>query len=381
MRRAYRPWRRAIALGVVSWSACAWALNPALDVSQYAHTSWTIRDGFFQTSVHTIAQTPDGYLWLGTELGLRRFDGVRKIDWQPSAGDHLPGTDVSKLFVARDGRLWIGTLAGLASWKDGRLIHYPELDGQAITALLEDHAGTVWAGGVGVPTGRLCAIQSGVVQCFGQDGSLGINVSSLFEENGNLWVGAQTGLWRWRPSPPKRYAMPMPDPNDSVRVDAGPLLIAMHGGIKQLIDEKVEAYPIRGVRQSFDANRLLRDRNGSLWIGTLSNGILHLHQGRTDWFSQSDGLSGNSVSALLEDREGSIWVATSEGLDRFRDSTALHDLCETGPVQRRNFVRAGGNGWKRLDRRLRWFEPMAERTNQNLHQARWVAWQQHGLAF
>lgn len=118
--------------------APALALNPSLDIHQYALKAWTIRDGFFESGIQTIAQTPDGYLWLGTEIGLLRFDGVRKVSWQPPAGERLPSSDIRTLLVTRDGSLWIGTRAGLATWKGGRLIHYPELAGQIIGALVED---------------------------------------------------------------------------------------------------------------------------------------------------------------------------------------------------------------------------------------------------
>ena len=100
-------------------------LNPSLDISQYAHTAWTIRDGFFKGIIYSIAQTPDGYLWLGTEFGLLRFDGVRSVPWQPPAGEHLPSSYIRSLLAARDGRLWIGTSEGLASWKDGKLTQLP----------------------------------------------------------------------------------------------------------------------------------------------------------------------------------------------------------------------------------------------------------------
>src|SRR6266516_3854523 len=62
-------------------ASCPWAfaLDPALDISQYAHTSWKIREGFSKGTITVIAQTPDGYLWLGTEFGLLRFDGVRNV--------------------------------------------------------------------------------------------------------------------------------------------------------------------------------------------------------------------------------------------------------------------------------------------------------------
>jgi len=64
---------------------CAFALDPSLDISQYAQNTWRNRDGFPRDIIHAIAQTPDGYLWLGTEFGLFRFDGVRAVPWQPPA--------------------------------------------------------------------------------------------------------------------------------------------------------------------------------------------------------------------------------------------------------------------------------------------------------
>src|SRR5260370_30397151 len=68
----------------------ALGLNPALDVNQYAHTSWKIRDGFSKGSISSIAQTPDGYLWLGTQFGLLRFDGVKNVPWRPPLDQQLP---------------------------------------------------------------------------------------------------------------------------------------------------------------------------------------------------------------------------------------------------------------------------------------------------
>jgi ligand-binding sensor domain-containing protein len=151
----------------------ALALNPALDVSQYAHMSWKVRDGFVKGTVFSIAQTPDGYLWLGTEFGLVRFDGVRRVTWQPPPGQRLPSSSIFSLLAAHDGTLWIGTSKGLVSWKDGKLTEYPELAGQTIRAqMLEDHEGTVWAGGLAFPPPeKLCAIHNGSVHCYGQDGS------------------------------------------------------------------------------------------------------------------------------------------------------------------------------------------------------------------
>jgi signal transduction histidine kinase/ligand-binding sensor domain-containing protein len=313
--------RAGIGFGILL--ACclrASALNPSLDINQYAHTAWTVREGFFKGAIssYAIAQTPDGYLWLGTEFGLLRFDGVRSVPWQPPAGEHLPGGSIRSLVAARDGRLWIGTTRGLASWKDGKLTHYPELAGQ-VRPLLEDREGTVWAGGFDSSNGRLCAIQSGGTQCYGADGRFGREVISLYEDSqGYLRAGAVTGLWRWKPGPPKFYPMP-----DHVRAlhegNDGALLIVMRSGIRQLVDGKAGAYPLPGGGRPLQPIRLLRDRNGGLWIGTTDQGLVHVHQGRADLFARSDGLSGDFIQGLFEDREGTIWVATSEGLDRFRD--------------------------------------------------------------
>jgi hypothetical protein len=74
------------------------------------------------------------------------------------------------LHGARDGRLWIGTFRGLASWKDRELTHYAQLDGQVIEALLEDREGTIWVAGWALSTGSLCKIQSGQIECYGEDG-------------------------------------------------------------------------------------------------------------------------------------------------------------------------------------------------------------------
>jgi signal transduction histidine kinase/ligand-binding sensor domain-containing protein len=297
---------------------CALALNPSLDINQYAHKSWTIREGFFNGIINTIAQTPDGYLWLGTDFGLLRFDGVRSTPLQLPGGVQLPSSRVMSLLAARDSRLWIGTSAGLVSWKDDKLTTYPELSGQNVDPLLEDREGTVWASANATSGRRLCAIRSGGVRCYGEDGRFGGGYSLYEDGRGNLWAGALTGLWRWNPGPPKRYTLPDPEIRDLIEEENGALLIALRSGMARFVDGEARAYPLPGAGP-FKPTHLLRDRNGGLWIGTQDRGLVHLHQGRTDLFAQSDGLSGDFVLNLFEDREGNIWVATNNGLDRFRD--------------------------------------------------------------
>ncbi len=322
----------------------AFALNPSSDISQYGHTAWTARDGLSLGAIFAMAQTPDGYLWLGAEFGLFRFDGIHSIPWQPPAGQHLPAAPYS-LLVTRDGTLWIGTFNGLVSWSGDKLTSYPEFDRRFVTSMLEDREGTVWAGTLGgppgTPTGRLCAIRNGNAQCYGADGAFGSFVWSLCEDgSGVLWVGAESGLWRWRPGPPKRYAIPEPRRiGDLITADDGRLLVGVSGGgLKQLVGDKLESYPIRDATnrnrllpdRDVDSNKLLRDRDGGLWIGTHARGLIHIHNGRTDVFTKSDGLSGNISCSLFEDREGNIWVGTTRGLERFRELAVTTISAEQG---------------------------------------------------
>ena len=125
MERAHR--RAVIGLAILlACSPFAFALNPSLEVGQYAHTAWTVRDGFSTGNIYAMAQTPDGYLWFGTEFGLFRFDGVRSVRWQPPAGQHLPDNNINSLLVTRDGTLWIGTFSGLVTWDGVKLSWRPE---------------------------------------------------------------------------------------------------------------------------------------------------------------------------------------------------------------------------------------------------------------
>src|SRR3984957_2123156 len=324
MDKAHRQTRAVVALGILlACCACAFALEPSLDVSQYAHTTWKIRDGFTKGIITSLAQTPDGYLWIGTELGLLRFDGVRPVLWQPPSGQHLPGTLITYLLAAHDGTLWIGTFNGLASWKNGKLREVPELAGQSVTSVLETRDRTIWIGVFADSGGALCDIHNGVVNCERESGKFGTGVKALYEDSrGTLWLGLSKGFWRWKPGAPEFFSVPnQPFGIISFAEDKqAQLLFGSQDGIRRLADGRVEPYPSTGSAYRWQITRMLRDHDGGLWAGTSEHGLVHIRaQGRTDVFSHPEGLSGDYVTRFLEDREGNIWVATYDGLDCFRE--------------------------------------------------------------
>jgi signal transduction histidine kinase/ligand-binding sensor domain-containing protein len=144
----------------------------------------------------------------------------------------------------------------------------------------------------------------------------------LYEDStGQLWVAAGSGVWRWKPGPPKLF--PLRDIEGGLQTlaedERGMLLIVTGSGIKQLVNGKISEYSLPAIYSHFQPNTLLRDRDGGLWIGTHDRGLLHKHGSRMDVLGRSDGLSSDDVLKLFEDREGNIWVSTKDGLDRFRE--------------------------------------------------------------
>src|SRR5262249_47630576 len=210
MRLMRRVVRDAGLTGLLLLSTCsrALALNAALDLSQYAHTAWTSRDGFLPgTSAQTVAQTADGYIWIGTDAGLFRFDGLKPTGWQPPAGNSLPSNDVRRLLTGRDGTLWIGTERGLASWKDGSLARYQELDRRSVATMLQDRDGAIWVRAYALPRWTLCMVEERHARCYDDDGPGG-DFAGLFEDSkGNLWTGTPKGLWRWKPGVPQFFPL------------------------------------------------------------------------------------------------------------------------------------------------------------------------------
>jgi ligand-binding sensor domain-containing protein len=184
------------------------ALDPSHRISQYGHTSWRIQDGYFGGQAVSIAQTTDGYLWIGTPAGVFRFDGAQFVPWNSLSREQLPSNDIHFLFGARDGSLWIATDSGLLRWVNQRSIRY--LSGDVIGSIMEDEKGQIWFTHdvPGDHSHPICRIVDIDVRCYGYGAGEGILMSAfplVEDSSGNLWVGHDTAVVRWRDGSVKAY--------------------------------------------------------------------------------------------------------------------------------------------------------------------------------
>ena len=300
------------------------ALEPTQSIAQYAHTVWGRENGHLPARVLALAQTPDGRLWIGTDAGLLRFDGVRFQPWKPPSSQQLTSEFINALAPARDGSLWIGTREGLSHWKDSSVRNYQTSTGPAgpgVAAILVDGAGTVWTGTSGYRSGGLCRVEGNDLRCYGAaNGLSGSGVLALLEDRRRiLWAGG-VGVFGRIAGGPRFNPLLEPDGEiHSIVEDRQGVIWVAGSGLKQLRGSQLVPYHLFGANQKFQARVLLADRDGGLWIGTRGQGLVRLYQGRIDRFTHADGLSGDIVYSLLEDREGNIWVGTEGGLERFRE--------------------------------------------------------------
>jgi len=325
------------------------AVDPNRRISQYAHTAWRIQDGIFSGAPNAITQAADGYLWIGTQTELVRFDGVRFVRWTPAEGKlGLLNNSVFSLLAPSDGSLWIGTGVNLARFKDGELVNYTERIGR-INSILEDRQGRLWIARsrVSDSTGPLCQITDAKLRCFGKEDGMPLPTAAALAEDteGNLWVGSAAGLTRWHDGSSDTYTPSglksvanltgvtglAASPDGSLWVgmsSSGPGL-----GLQQMTGGTWKPFVTPEIDSSkLDGSTLFLDRENTLWVGTESQGIYRIHDGEVDRFRGADGLSSDTVRAFYEDREGNLWVATTEGIDLFRDTRVVSFSTREGLV-------------------------------------------------
>ena len=330
----------------------ALALDPQKSLTQYSRTVWTQEHGLPQDTIRAIAQTTDGYLWLGTDEGLARFDGYEFVVFNKDSGD-VPGNSITALAAARDGSLWIGTSNGLTCYRDKRFRTYTTKEGlpdNAITALVADHAGTLWIL-AGVYLGRY---RDGKFTNLAPGPDLPVTaVRAILEDwHGDLWVGGFGGVGKLaggRFLPVVGAAGLGGDIVTSMLVDRHDNLWL--GGSLGLIERspagKIRRYTERDGLPNAVVRALWEDRDGNIWVGT-NAGLARLEKGRLATTSGEGGLPHEMVRCVFEDREGDLWVSMNSGLNRFRDDVfTVYGKSEGLPSDEPNaiFQDRGGRIW------------------------------------
>lgn len=285
--------------------------------------TWQRKQGLPQDAVRALAQTRDGYLWVGTDDGVARFDGLRFVTF--GARDGLGNVPVSVLLGDSRGSLWIGGASGgLSRWHNGRFTNYTAEDGlpdNAITALAEDNEGRIW---VGTPAG-LVIWQDGRLSPLDSAAPFkGKNITALFSDrSGRMWVGvAGAGVFQFQSG---RFQA-VNDPSvDALLLDPHCLLVDKSGRLWLgagddwvLCRDGSEWHRYRIPRHLARTyvSALAEEPDGAVWAGSVSEGLFQFRGGKLAQFDASSGLSDNLVAALLVDREGKLWVGTDAGLNR-----------------------------------------------------------------
>jgi ligand-binding sensor domain-containing protein/AraC-like DNA-binding protein len=264
------------------------ALDPGQSIDQYVPDQWKNKEGLASNIIYSIAQTPDGYLWIATAKGVIRFDGVKfsPVEYNKSQNSGKRGKTIYYvLFVDREETLWIGGT--------GELIKYQYQTGQ-FTSFTK------------------------------KNGLKGYFVSYLYDDmKGNLWIGFLGGyLNRFTNGKFTRFDVSVSnDTNDSKIIsiieDSSKNLLAatQKNGIFQFRNGKFLKCDIKDAGPK--VNKIYKDRNGELWIGT-NKGLVHIIDKKTRIYSFRDGLSNENITNIEEDSHGNLWVGTLNGLNRVK---------------------------------------------------------------
>jgi signal transduction histidine kinase len=303
-------------------------------MSDMFHRDWTIRDGA-PLGINAIAQTADGFLWLGTDDGLYRFDGVSFQHYMPPRGGPILSAVVADIVAVPDGSLWVGyPTGGVSHLNQGHNRNYGVNDGLPsgyFVGFAQDRQGNVWATNL---TGLFRLHGDRWQQIAGDWDFRAKFAGSIFvDSRGTLWVGTEAGLFSLR------------DRDRKFRLSA-----TLKGGVNDIAEGPdgtiwVGLWDTSEIRAAVDSSgrpvqnpTVIHVQTGgmtfaadkTLWIPTKDNGLFRIRSplpsGETfnvksagiEHFSKENGLSSNLSFASLEDRERSIWVFTGAGIDQFR---------------------------------------------------------------
>jgi len=309
---------------LVAGTHSTYALDARKALTQYSRTVWTQQQGLPQDTIRAITQTADGYLWLGTDEGLARFDGYEFVVFNRDH-DNLPSNSITALAASRDGSLWIGTPNGLAQYRDNRFRSFTQKDGlpdNSIGFLFVDHAGTLWI----VAGGNLSRLDGARFTNFQPERDIPMRAARAVTEDAahTLLVAGNSAVAKLENGKFVSVFEPSTLVTDfpaGMQVDHhGNLwILGVRGLIQGLPDDTIRRYGAReGLSDSFGLHAIWEDHDRNLWVGT-DNGVARLEGGRFETWNGSQGGPRDSVLCIFEDREGNIWMGSNNGLTRFRE--------------------------------------------------------------
>jgi signal transduction histidine kinase/ligand-binding sensor domain-containing protein len=342
--KAFYPKRKVrltLWISLVFYCGPTFALDGDRSIAQFHYTAWSENDGA-PSEISALAQTEDGYLWIGSARGLVRFDGVKFEEYKPQPGVQLPSHGIYSLMATPDGGLWIAFApTGLGLLRDGSLTVFSrpeELPNSQIYSFARDHDGRIWAG-----TGTGLVLREGTQWIpIGHDWNFAPEVirAVFVDREGTLWVATTKIITFLRRGSKAFEHAGAVGPSITTLAEAkdGRVWFAddSRGGVRPVPiaghnpDEQYPAVIEEGLHD------LLIDREGALWITRMDFGIVRIryperlgnrklgrHDHELESFDEKDGFSLGFAYKLLEDREGNIWVGCSRGLVRFRHNQVV----------------------------------------------------------
>jgi ligand-binding sensor domain-containing protein/signal transduction histidine kinase len=308
-------------LTLILLAASAGAAAPP-DTGGYGYRTWRIEDGLPENQIRNLSQTPDGYLWIGTSEGLVRFDGVRFTVFDRYNTPALGDDGIVALRLSRDGVLWIGTEGGgLAAYRAGVFRHYGPREGMTnsfVRSIFEDSRRQLWIG-----TDRGLFRRKGDsferIACSAELAQVAVS-SVLEDENGQIEAVSPASLVAVRNGRLER-ANGSCDTSQirSLRFVGGQLwAIGNAGGAGLVKNGCVQPDPgMPGIA----LRTIVRDRAGTVWIGTDGHGLLRRTGGVFRSFTAAPQLADNTVSSVFEDAASNLWIGSDDGLIRLSRSS------------------------------------------------------------
>jgi len=305
-------------------------LSPGKPIGEYGHRVWLSQSGLPQDTVSAIVQGRDGYLWIGTNEGVVRFDGMQFTTFDHSNTSLLKVSAIRSLYLGGDGALWIGTGGGkVTRYKDGRFT--PLLFDRNhnfgignVLAMCLDSAGWMW---IGTDDGLFRYRNGEAMQVTAKDGLSSNQIWTITEDShGQVWIGTGGGgVFVWRGN--KLIALPRSETGDyitSLLTDGNSLWIGSLNGLHVVRTSKSGN---RVFLASEAISAIYKDPNGYVWVGTRHAGLRRISpQGQVSHYMKSDGLSSDDITSVTGDSEGNLWVGTSgNGINQLRDAS-FHNI-------------------------------------------------------